>query len=128
MTLFAASVIIWLREKTEKGLDEETDGPCHLWERVVLVQADDPDDALQKASEFGERDAAANSEDLMDEGKPAELIFMGVRKLREVGSPGSSVEDLGSVTEVSASEMEVANRAALLMLARGGAVVVKYVD
>lgn len=127
MTLFAASIVIWLREKTEKGLDEETDGPCHVWERVLLVRADDPDEAMRKASEFGQNDAAANSDDLMDEGKPAELVFMGVRKLREVDAPGSSgLPD--DVTEVSASEMEVAGRADLLKLARGNEVAVKYID
>lgn len=127
MTLFAASIIIWLREKTEKGIDEEEDGACHLWERVLLVRADDPDEATRKASEFGENDAATNSDDLMDEGKPAELVFMGVRKLREVDAPESGGAP-GDVTEVSASEMEVAGRADLLKLARGNEVLVKYID
>jgi len=125
--MFAASVIIWLRAKSEKGLSEEPEGPCHLWERVVVVRADDPDEATQKASEFGLRDAAANSEGLVDQGKPAELVFMGIRKLREVDLAGSTGQ-LGDVTEVSASEMEVASSADLLKLARGGDVVVRYVD
>jgi|SRR5271166_1768720 len=128
MTLFAASIVIWLRDKTEKGIDEQTDGPCHLWERVLLVRAGDPDEAMRKASEFGQNDASANSGDLMDEGKPAELIFMGVRKLREVETTRSSGGALGDVTEVSASEMEVASRADLLKLARGNEVIVRYVD
>lgn len=128
MTLFAASIVIWLRDKTEKGIDEEADGPCHIWERVLLVRAGDPDEATRKASEFGQHDASANSDDLMDEGKPAELIFMGVRKLREVETTQSSGGALGDVTEVSASEMEVASRADLLKLARGNEVIVRYVD
>jgi hypothetical protein len=128
MTLFAASIIIWLREKTEKGIDEEEDGSCHLWERVLLVRAEDPDEATRKASEFGQNDAAANSDDLMDEGQPAELVFIGVRKLREVDAPGATGGALDDVTEVSASEMEVANRADLLKLARGNEVIVKYID
>jgi hypothetical protein len=127
MTLFAASAIIWLRATSEKGLDEEPDGPCHVWERVVIVRADDPDEATQKASEFGLRDAAANSEGLVDQGKPAELVFMGIRKLREVDVAASGGQ-LGDVTEVSASEMEVATPSDLLKLARGGDVVVRYVD
>jgi hypothetical protein len=127
MTLFAASIIIWLKDKTEKGLDENVDGPCHLWERIVLVRADDPDEATRKASEFGLNDAAANSDDLMDEGKPAQLVFMGVRKLREVEEPASGVAQ-NELTEVSASEMEVASRADLVNLARGNAVVVRYID
>jgi len=127
MTLFAASIVIWLKDKTEKGLDERRDGPCHLWERVVLVRADDPDEAMRKASEFGQNDAAANSDGLMDEGKPAKLIFMGVRKLREVDAPVTGAEQ-DDVTEVSASEMEVASQADLLKLVRGDAVVVRYID
>jgi hypothetical protein len=128
MTLFAASIIIWLKDKTEKGIDEEEDGPCHLWERVLLVRAGDPDEAMRKASEFGQADAAANSDDLMDEGKPAELIFMGVRKLREVDAPRSASGTPDDVTEVSASEMSVASRADLLKLTRGNEVIVRYVD
>jgi hypothetical protein len=128
MTLFAASIVIWLKDKTEKGIDEEEDGPCHLWERILLVRADDPDEATRKASEFGLNDARANSDDLMDEGKPAELVFMGVRKLREVDAPRSAGGAPDDVTEVSASEMEVASRADLLKLARGNEVIVRYVD
>jgi hypothetical protein len=127
MTLFAANIIIWLKIKTEKGLDENVDGPCHLWERVLLVRADDPDEALHKASEFGLNDATANSDGLMDEGKPAELVFMGVRKLREVEAPAAGVAQ-NELTEVSASEMEVASRADLVNLARGNPVVVRYID
>jgi hypothetical protein len=128
MTLFAASIVIWLKEKTERAIDEEVDGPCHLWERVLLVRADDPDDAVRKASEFGESDVKTNSVDLVDDGKPAELVFMGVRKLREVETAGAAGGALGDVTEVSASEMAVANRADLIKLARGNEVVVRYVD
>jgi hypothetical protein len=129
MTRFAASIIIWMRGKRGQGVEGEEESPCHLWERVLLVRADDPDSAMQKASEFGARDAASNSVDLVDDdGKPSELIFMGVRKLREIDSPGSSGDMTAEVTEVSASEMEVANSDDLVRLARGSPVFVHYVD
>jgi hypothetical protein len=124
VTLFAASVIIWMRPKREPG--ETDEGACHLWERVLLIRAGDPDEATQKASEFGLHDAQANSVDLVDDdGTPSELVFMGVRKLREVGP--SNVLD-ADVAEISASEMEVANSDELVKLARGEAVMVQYVD
>ncbi len=128
MSLFSASVIIWMRVK--RAPDEETaDGPCHFWERVVLIRADDPDSALQKATEFGTGEAATNSVDLTDEqGNPSELVFMGVRKLREVQSDTLVSEVRTDVAEISASEMEVANSDDLIKLARGDAVMVQYVD
>jgi hypothetical protein len=129
MTMFAASIIIWMRLKREQGADLASDGRCHLWERVLLVRAEDPDSAIQKASEFGMRDAASNSVDLTDDdGKPAELVFMGVRKLREVEWPESATGESTDITEVSASEMEVANSDDLVKLARGSSVFVQYVD
>lgn len=129
MTLFAANIIIWMRTKQEQGDELESEGPCHLWERVLLIRADDPDRALEKASDFGVHDAAGNSTDLVDDdGKPAELVFMGVRKLREVESPDAAGQAFADVTEVSASEMEVPNQTALLKLARGDAVIVQYID
>jgi hypothetical protein len=129
MTMFAASIIIWMRLKQERGADLATDGPCHLWERVLLVRAEDPDSAIQKASEFGMRDAASNSVDLTDEdGNPAELVFMGVRKLREVEWAESATGEPTDVTEISASEMEVANSDDLVKLSRGASIFVQYLD
>jgi hypothetical protein len=127
--LFAASVVIWMRIKAKVGQEAHIDGPCHFWERVLLVRADDPDMALQKASEFGSRDAASNSIDLTDEdGNASELIFMGVRKLQEVTSDTLVNEVNTEVAEISASEMVVPNSDELIKLARGETVVVEYID
>jgi len=127
--LFAASVVIWMRIKAPSGQEANLDGPCHFWERVLLVRADDPDAALQKASEFGSNDAASNSIDLTDEdGNPSELIFMGVRKLQEVASDVLASEVKTEAVEISVSEMVVANSDDLIKLARGDSVVVEYVD
>ena len=126
--LFAASVIIWMRPKQQPDAEPQEEGPCHLWERVLLIRADGPDEAMRKATDFGARDAETNSVDLVDDdGNPAELLFMGVRKLREVDSPDpeSKEED---VFEISASEMVVSNEADVTKLARGSAVIVQYVD
>jgi hypothetical protein len=125
MTLFAASVVIWMRAKRQPGQEEE--GPCHFWERVLLIRAGDPDAATQKASEFGLHDAETNSVDLVDEnGTPSELVFMGVRKLREVEA--SSPTGDPDITEVTASEMEVSGTDDLINFARGGTVMVRQID
>lgn len=128
MNLFSASVIIWMRVKRAAD-EEQPDGPCHFWERVVLIRADGPDSALQKATEFGVREAATNSVDLTDEqGNPSELVFMGVRKLREVQSDTLVSEVRTEIAEISASEMEVANSDDLIKITRGDAVMVEYID
>lgn len=117
-----------MHAKQQPDAKPQADGPCHLWERILLIRANGPDEAMRKASDFGTRDAETNSVDLVDDdGNPAELVFMGVRKLRQVDSPDqqSKGED---VFEISASEMQVSNQADLAKLARGDAVIVQYVD
>lgn len=120
MTWFAASLIIWSPTRPD---DENGDGPCHFWERVVVIEADDVDAAMQEATDFGKDDAAANA------GEAEALVFMGVRKIREIESltPEAGEEPPGLV-EVMFSEMEVKNKNDLLRLAAGNDVIVRYID
>jgi hypothetical protein len=125
MTWFAASLIIWSRSYEEQ---ERGDGPCHVWERVLVVEADDVDEATSKVTKFGEADVASNSENVEtgDNVGMDRLTFMGVRKIREIDAlTGDGHAEFP--VEVTFSEMEVRTKADLLKLAAGGDVLVRYI-
>jgi hypothetical protein len=126
MTWFAGKIVVWSRSDAEK---DEDDPSCHLWERTVVVEADDVDDATRMLTEFGRADAAANSGDAQESGVPDgvgdELIFMGVRNVREVGQLGAGADE--EPVEVMFSELEVKNRADLQKFVDGQTVIVRYI-
>ena len=126
MTWFAGKIVVWSRSDAEKN---EDDAPCHLWERTLVVEAEDVDDATRILTEFGRADAAANSGDAQEGGVADEigdeLIFMGVRNVREVDPLGPHAD--GQPVEVMFSELEVKNRADLQKFVDGQAVIVRYI-
>jgi hypothetical protein len=136
MTWFAGSLIIWSRSAAPNG--DNPDPPCHFWERVMMVEAGDVDEAVQKLTDFGNADAAENSTQTDDGDEVApppseegaeQLVFMGVRKVRaieSVGPPGT--EPAGDLVEVMFSEMESRNKTDLLKVAAGKDVIVRYID
>lgn len=124
MMWFAGSVIVWSRSDAEK----DSDGPCHLWQRTLIVQADDVDDATRKLEDFGKADAAANSGDQQEAGTPDdvgdELIYMGVRNVREIEAlDGGAPEPI----EVMYAELEVKDRADLHKFVAGNTIIARYI-
>lgn len=129
MTWYAASVIIWVKRKPVEGGEDGHTGPCHVWENVIIVDAADPDEAIRKATEFGQQDAAANSVDLIVDDQPGEIKFMGVRKLSEIHSLAESGETQPKdLVEITSSELEMRSYEDLVQFARGDAVILRYVD
>src|ERR1700680_1908974 len=121
MTWFAVSVIVRSQKKTrDPDVPDDADGPRQLWENIILVNADDPDEATQKASDVSRQEALEDSTDLLIDGEPAEMVFVGVRKLREIRSllPDGKPEP-GDLCEITYSELEVNSQADLLKLAEG---------
>ncbi|HEV2908599.1 MAG TPA: DUF4288 domain-containing protein [Candidatus Eremiobacteraceae bacterium] len=125
---YAAHLITTLRAKRDEGdADEDPARPLQAWEDVILVDAADPDEAIRKATEFGTREAAEDSKDLVIDDKPAAYEFVGVRKLGEIGEKVTGHEQAPSIIEVTTTEIEVRNGFDLLQLARGGEVLLRYV-
>jgi hypothetical protein len=125
---YAAHLITTLRAKRDEGdVDEEPARPLQAWEDVILVDASDPDEAIRKATEFGTREAAEDSKDLVIDDKPAAYEFVGVRKLGEIGEKVTGHKQAPSIIEVTTTEIEVRNDFDLLQLARGGEVLLRYV-
>ena len=130
MTWFAVNVIVRSKKKTrDPDVPDDADGPRQLWENIILVSADDPDEATQKASDISIQEAAEASHDLLIDGEPAEMVLVGVRKLREIRSllPDGKAEP-GDLCEITYSELEVNSQADLLKLAEGYDVIVRYVQ
>jgi hypothetical protein len=127
---YAAHLITTLRAKREEGDsgEEQPEDPIQAWEDVILVDAADPDDAIRKASEFGTREAAEDSKDLIIDDKPSEYQFVGVRKLSEIGEKVTGHKQAPDIVEVTSTELEIRNHFDLLQLARGGDLLLRYVD
>jgi hypothetical protein len=117
MTWYAASVIMYTRFK--EGEQEK----YPLYENVFLIQAETDNGAIEKARRRGMEDEGDSNGTYSYEGRPATLVFAGVRKV--IKTQGAD-ERPADGTEITYSEMEVDTQEALLKLANGEPVVVRY--
>ena len=121
MPWFAAHVIMHF---------ELTDGPQDRltgYENIFLVEADTPAQAIERGAAFGREDEGDSSSTLTVDGRPARLVFDGVRKVVKVlHAPGS--KQLASGDEVSYSEFEIADRDHLRQFATGAAVPLLFIE
>lgn len=124
---FAAHVIQYAR-----FLDGAQDTyPCY--ENVVLIQANSSDQAMQEAMEIGRALYGPDTDSFTWNGRPAEWVFAGIRKLIECDNkdvdrttgrePGFNPEH---GTEITYSAMKVDSAEALDKLVAGESVVVRY--
>jgi hypothetical protein len=97
------------------------------YENIFLVEADTPARAQECGADYGRADETDCSGTLTVNGRPARLVFDGVRKVVEVlHAPGGSHPAAGD--EVSYSEFEVADRDHLRRFAAGEAVPLRHID
>ena len=121
MPWFAAHAVIYFKLK---------DGPQErfsVWENVLLVEARDGKDAMAKAEALAREDEGDDSGSLVSDGHPAQRIFAGIRKLLTVAHAAAG-DVIGDGDEVTYSEFEVADEAAVRALAAGKKVSLKYVE
>lgn len=124
MTWFVASVLTAIRnvDKTEEKVP--------VFEDFFLVEADAREQALQEAEKIG-REVASLQDGLSLDGKPAERIFLGIRKLRSVYNPAPfDIDEDQPVhgTELTHSYYEVDDFESAIKLGRGECVQVTYLD
>jgi hypothetical protein len=121
MPWFAASVIMHIRYKD--GIQDK----YPVWENVLLIDAPTSEEALQKAERAGREREGDSDGSLTWEGRPAEWVYSGIRKLITVSNPNSieNIPDDGA--EVSYSEFEVPDDISLSRLVKGEEVPVLYV-
>ncbi len=117
MPWFAAHAIMYVRFK------DGVQTPTPVWENVLLIEGPDGETAMRLATERARMD---EGDDLMTwEGRAAEWVFAGIRKLISVSHSGA-VEEPRHGDEVTYSEYIVRDLAAVEALTKGEAVEVKY--
>jgi hypothetical protein len=124
MPWYAAHVVLYfeLREEPQEGYS--------VMENVYLVQAATDDEASARAEKRG-RAACVEDESLTVNGKPARLVFGGVRKLIACAvnperSGPAEVETLEDGVEATYSFLVVSNRQELDALIKGEPVRILY--
>jgi hypothetical protein len=118
MSWFAAHLILYVERK-------DHDQDCFpLWENIVLIEADSEEEAFAKAEQRGREDEDAD-DSLRLGGKPARLVFAGVRKLTECQDADKRP---GDGTEVSYIEMEVGSKKAIEKLLGNKPVSIKFME
>jgi hypothetical protein len=121
MPWFAAHAVMYFKRK--EGPQEH----FSVWENVLLVEARDGEDAMAKAEARAREDEGDSSGSLVWGGHPARLVFAGIRKLLTVAHEAAG-DVIGHGDEVTYSEFEVADEAAVRALAAGEEVSLKYVE
>ena len=95
-----------------------------LWENILLISADTPEEAAGKASDLS-RQQEGRQTNFTREGRPAKVVFAGLRKVVSCDVPDDGRLD---GMEVSYNELIVSNRSDLVKLCRGEEVCVLHVD
>ena len=117
MKWFAAHNIFYHRFK------DGSQSTYPVWENIYLVEAAGFEEAHAKATELGTQGAGDHSGTLRFEDRPAELVFVGVRKIVSCSEEDKRPAD---GTEITYSDLEVSDRASLEDLAQGRTVLVTY--
>jgi hypothetical protein len=109
---------------------EMTDGPQDRYsgyENIFLVEADTPARALERGAVLGREDETDCRGTLTVDGRPARLVFDGVRKVVEVQHvPHGRRPAAGD--EITYSEFEVADADQLRRFASGEAVPLQWIE
>ena len=119
MAWFAAHAVMYLKLK-----DEPQDNFL-VWENVLLVQADTPDQAEERAVARAREDEGDSNGTLTYGDKPATWVFAGLRKVLSVAHRADS---LRSGDEVTYSEFLLQDLASIQKFARGDDLEVRYVE
>ena len=126
MTWYAASIIVAFRTEQKDG------SPILVHENVILIEAPNEDEAMNKAKAAGENQVQSDaSENLRVGNRAARREFIGVRKLIAVSNPWPLSQDNDRPvdgTEVTYSEFELADENELVRLSNGDDVTLRYIE
>ncbi len=118
MSWYAAHLVLYVK------LKEHPQDRFPLWENIVLVQANSEEEALAKAEHHGREDEGDDGGTFRWDGKPAQWVFAGVRKLTACQD---ATKRPTAGTEITYIEMEATTQA-LAKLLRGEPASVRLVD
>ena len=120
MKWYAAHAILYFQ------LKDGSQDQFQVYENIFLVQAATPDEAFEKARVMAHREEGDSRGSLRVGGRPATMVFGGIRKLISVchERPG---DELGDGDEITYSELVVPDRVALDRLVNDEDVQVLYI-
>jgi hypothetical protein len=118
---YAAHLIVAMR------LKEAETGSRLVWENVILVQADTPEEAMNKVQPYGKLSEGDDDGTLTLDGRPAVAEYLGVRKLIECRHYEHYLCDPTDGTEVTYSTFRV-KKDDLSRLVDGDSVDVEYLE
>jgi hypothetical protein len=121
MPWFSAHIIIgFVRKSTEKIV---------VWENVVLIEAEDHENALEKASIIGKSEASLKDGMRID-GELVERVFAGVRKIGTIYNHEGPMNDVppSDKCEITHSEYLVENKRELNMIGNGEEIKLIYIE
>jgi proteasome lid subunit RPN8/RPN11 len=124
ITWYAAHVIVSIRP-----VEPDNREIC-VYENVILVSARSYDAARVKALKYAKA-SIVEDETLRINEKPAEMSFVGIRKIIEVSNPwplSQSEDRPRDGTEITYSEFTLRGERALFELAKGDEVHVRYLE
>ncbi|HSZ56337.1 MAG TPA: hypothetical protein VK797_11790 [Tepidisphaeraceae bacterium] len=119
--MYAAHAILFFRFK------ETRQNYFPVWENVYLIEVADGEDPETKALQRARQDEGDSSGTLTYDGHPAELVFVGIRKIISV-SHISQDDSLTSGDELTYSKFVVSDKTSLHRLARGEPTTVEYCE
>lgn len=117
MTWYTAHIIMYIEFKD--GCQDK----YPFWENLILIEAEDDEDAFTKAEIRGRQDEGDSQGTFTHESRPATWVFGGIRRLVECVE---ATEHPSHGTELSYSEMEVVSEAEFQKVINGESVMVWY--
>ena len=109
MAWFAAHAIMYFK------LKGGAQGRVTVWENVYLIEAEDVDAVWEKAEERARQEEGDDDGTLAVDGRPATLVFAGIRKMSEVAHTDEGGR-LGSGDEITYTEFEVSDETSVRAL------------
>ena len=98
------------------------------WENVLLIEALSVEEAYSKAEHYGREDESSQDELLTWEGRPARLVFGGVRKVIEIRNASERRDEPGDGAEITYSQFDLDSEESLSKLIKGEEVPVLYME
>lgn len=98
-----------------------------IWENVYLIEADDSDQAWEKALAWAKQGEGDDDGSLRVDDQPATQVFAGIRKMITV-SHWEENGELRHGDEITYSEFQVSDENLIQKLVRGEEVSVEYIE
>ncbi len=98
-----------------------------IWENVLLIEADTPEEAQEKAIKVAKSDEGDSENSLKWADRPATWVFAGLRKLLTVAHPDAD-ETKFDGAEITFSEFEIEDKESFQRYIDGKDVTIKYYE